>query len=149
MLDDILVVGVWTRNAVGGDDKYIEQAFQYFMDNFALLKSSKTLIAGDFNSNAIWDKKHRKKCHTNMVKMLDDLSIISAYHTIHNQKHGSETTHTFYQYRHSDKPYHIDYCFLSKTWQLLNAEIGSASKWLNLSDHLPLVTSLGLISDRV
>jgi exodeoxyribonuclease-3 len=34
---------------------------------------SKTIIAGDFNSNKIWDKKNRESNHSNVVEYLEKI----------------------------------------------------------------------------
>lgn len=48
---------------------------------------------------------------------------------------------TFYLYRHKDKGYHIDYCFIDKEI-LKKFEILNDIKWLEISDHLPIVIEI-------
>ncbi len=93
--------------------RYIEQVRKsiYFYDD--LMTNKQTLIVGDFNSNTIWDKKHRASNHSNVVKLLEDKGIISLYHLYHKQVQGKEFHPTYYMYRHKNRPYHIDYCFVS------------------------------------
>ena len=38
-------------------------------------------------------------------------------------------------YRHLDKPYHVDYIFMSSD-KIKDLEICDADKWLHLSDHV-------------
>lgn len=48
---------------------------------------------------------------------------------------------TFYLYRHLNKPYHLDYCFVSNDLlkRLSKVEVGNHSVWTSFSDHMPLV----------
>jgi hypothetical protein len=55
--------------------------------------------------------------------------------THYDEKQGAETRPTYYFYRHKDKPFHIDYVFVPKTWRLGAVEFGSFQEWGNLSDH--------------
>lgn len=77
------------------------------------LKDKKVIIAGDFNSNAIWDKWDRWWNHSDVVKEFEELGIKSLYHHLTNEKQGKETKPTFYLQRKLEKPYHIDYIFIS------------------------------------
>jgi endonuclease/exonuclease/phosphatase family metal-dependent hydrolase len=60
---------------------------------------------------------------------------------LNNEKHGEETQKTFYLYRHKDKCYHIDYCFLNPK-HLKNFEILDNDEWLKMSDHLPILVEI-------
>jgi endonuclease/exonuclease/phosphatase family metal-dependent hydrolase len=44
-------------------------------------------------------------------------------------------------YRHPDKAYHIDYCFVSSDFaeKITEVKIGTHKKWAKLSDHTPLI----------
>lgn len=140
---DFNLFAIWANNPTDRDGQYIEQvwkAVQYYSD---LLKDTKTILVGDFNSNTIWDKKHREGNHSNLVKLLEDRGIFSTYHLYHKQTQGAEVHPTLYMYRHRDKPYHIDYCFVSK--DLLNkvssVEVGDFDKWILHSDHVPVIVT--------
>ena len=101
------------------------------------------IIAGDFNSNAIWDYKHRLASHSMTVNKLTELQIHSVYHSHFSQVHGKETHPTFYLYRHENKAYHIDYCFASEYFmeRLTSVEVGDYQDWKNHSDHTPLIVN--------
>ena len=52
---------------------------------------------------------------------------------------GFTFTHpTLYMYRKKDKPYHIDYCFVSADLaeKLESVEIGAYDQWVQYSDHV-------------
>ena len=137
---DFILFAIWAFNNEDVNYNYIGQvwkAIHYYED---LLKTEKVIMIGDFNSNVIWDKLHRKSNHANVIEKLAELNIFSAYHHHLNQIPGEENHPTFYLYRHRDKPYHIDYCFASKEFIDLieNVEIGIYDDWNKLSDHKPL-----------
>lgn len=107
------------------------------------INESPILIAGDFNSNTIWDKYHPDNSHSDMVKKLKEMNIDSLYHYRENQLQGSETKKTLYMYRNKSKGYHIDFAFVTK--DLLDRsimEIGNADKWLDYSDHVPIIIDI-------
>jgi exodeoxyribonuclease III len=110
------------------------------------MSNKQTLLIGDFNSNTIWDKKHRASNHSNVVKLLDEKGIFSLYHLHHNQIQGKEQHPTFYMYRHKNKPYHIDYCFASADLasKLISVEVGDYDSWITLSDHVPFIVTFDL-----
>ena len=104
----------------------------------------KTLIVGDFNSNKIWDKWDRWWNHTDVVRELEELGIRSLYHEYFNEEQGEEKTPTFYLQKNSLKPYHIDYVFADKKLfeSAKKFEIGEKNKWLEWSDHMPILIEL-------
>ena len=103
-----------------------------------------TILIGDFNSNTIWDKEHRESSHSHVVKFLEERKIYSSYHLHYKQVQGKEEHPTLYMYRHKDKPYHIDYCFLSGdlATNLHSVEVGDFETWTQYSDHMPVIVTL-------
>jgi len=102
-------------------------------------------MLGDFNSNSIWDSEYpRTLNHSALVSRLDALGMVSAYHAYHDEEHGAETRPTFFLYRHENRPYHIDFAFLPKTWRdhIRNVDLGTFSDWSGHSDHVPLTVDL-------
>lgn len=129
--DSFDLLGIWTK------DPHIEEYYIYQCINKENY-NNKSILIGDFNSNTIWDKKHLRRSHSDVVKELKDIGLVSAYHYLNNESQGEETQNTFYQYRHLDKGYHIDYCFLSKEI-LSDFKILSDGPWIKFSDHIPLL----------
>jgi endonuclease/exonuclease/phosphatase family metal-dependent hydrolase len=108
----------------------------------AFIREAPTVMIGDFNSNAIWDKRHNERSHSLLVEKLAGLGLHSVYHVLEAEGHGSETIPTWYMYRHHDKGYHLDYAFAPM--QMIadaRVEIGAPEQWLGASDHMPLVTA--------
>jgi len=108
-----------------------------------LLKPERTVLAGDFNSNPIWDRPRRLGNHSAVVRFLKKRNIESVYHLHQMQEHGKEQHPTFYLYRHKEKSYHLDYCFVSADLaaRLHAVEVGEHTFWSKYSDHMPVIVS--------
>ena len=132
---------VWAYNPDDIEGRYVTQVWKAINFYDELLTERPTILIGDFNSNTIWDKKNRTDTHSGVVKLLADKGIFSAYHKHHKQKQGTEGHPTFYLYRHKDKPYHLDYCFVSKELlkKLKSVDVGEYEYWSKYSDHVPLI----------
>ncbi|WP_445749181.1 endonuclease/exonuclease/phosphatase family protein [Polaribacter sp.] len=132
------LLAVWTHRNNSPNFGYIGQFWKYFQVN---KKNFKTiLLAGDFNSNSIWDEWDRWWNHSDVVKDLQELRIESLYHKFTNEKQGFESKPTLFFQKKIDRPYHIDYFFGSDFFQkkLKFIEIGNPEKWLSKSDHMPI-----------
>jgi exonuclease III len=139
--NDLKIVAVWNHRANAKAFPYIGQFWLFMQNNKEKLRNS--IICGDFNSNTIWDNWDRWWNHTDVVRELEALEIVSLYHCQTGEEQGKEKQPTFYMHRNSDKPYHIDYAFIARS--MMNGsiiKIGSPSEWLELSDHMPLVVEL-------
>lgn len=74
-----------------------------------LIPSEPTVIMGDFNSNAIWDKRRKlARDHGALVNALAELGLVSSYHHLFGQAHGAETRPTHYFRWHEPEPFHLD-----------------------------------------
>ena len=137
--DSFNLVGVWTKDAK--THSYIGQLWKYLQTHKSKLAADQSVICGDFNSNVIWDKKHSGCNHSDVVRELDEIGIVSHYHHFHDEEHGEESQATLFLLKNLNKPYHLDYAFSSKS--LLPASSSEIiprdpEAWLSLSDHLPL-----------
>lgn len=141
--DEFVLIAVWANNPQDRDNQYIGQVWKAVNYYGNLLTMAKVIIAGDFNSNTIWDKNHRTGSHTMMVNKLAEMNIHSAYHQHHVQVQGKELHPTFHLYRHHSKPYHIDYCFASRYFlnRLAEVQVGTHHDWSHCSDHTPLIVT--------
>ncbi len=129
--DSFDLVAVWACRP------YIEEYYIYQNINISNY-SQDTIIVGDFNSNAIWDKKHYTRTHSTIVQQLSEIGICSAYHHITGEAQGKELTPTFYLYRHLEKGYHIDHCFAAAS-NIQNYCVLWDLEWLEKSDHMPIL----------
>lgn len=137
--DDFNLLGTWCHSTSGTGFSYIGQLWKYL--EIHKMKLNKCVIAGDFNSNVIWDRKNRCWNHSEVVKELRQLKIESLYlKNYENETEGKETRPTFFLHRNLGKPYHIDYIFASEEFvkSLKSFSIGLPDKWIEKSDHMPL-----------
>lgn len=131
------LLGVWTQYP------YIEEYYIYQYVNKHNY-NYKTILFGDFNSNERFDNKclnRKERGHTLTVNELNVLGFVDAYHYLSKEEQGRETKNTFYLYRHLDKGYHTDHCFiypkLLKSYKVLDED-----RWIKLSDHMPCVLEI-------
>ncbi len=134
---------IWANNPTDPDGQYVEQVWKAIHQYNRKLSGKNTVLAGDFNSNTIWDRKYRTGNHSHVVDRLKKKGIVSSYHLYHNQQQGSEAHPTYYLYRHKDKPYHLDYCFVSTDLanRIQSVEIGDHHQWSAYSDHVPVIVT--------
>ena len=134
------LLAVWAQDA-GGVMRYVRNAMDALDDHQALLGSQPAIVAGDFNSNSVWDLK-TKMGHSLLVERLRGLGLESAYHAHFNEQQGGESRPTFFQNRNMERPFHLDYVFLPRDWTALyHVEVGKPESWLKHSDHMPVVVS--------
>ena len=84
--------------------------------------------------------------HGATVDELYQLGFVDAYHHLSKEEQGSETKNTFYLYRHLDRGYHIDHCFVRPKW-LKTYEIFDDHYWLKYSDHVPCMLEIEIKGD--
>ncbi|MBS1512072.1 MAG: endonuclease/exonuclease/phosphatase family protein [Bacteroidetes bacterium] len=137
----LMLFAVWANNPADPDGQYVTQVWKAIHYYQRLIRKTNTILIGDFNSNTIWDKPRRNGNHSDVVKVLQRKGIESVYHVYHQQQQGKEKHPTLFLYRHEDKPYHLDYCFVSKDLleQLQYVEIGTHQSWCTFSDHTPII----------
>lgn len=137
----LILLAVWTKKANSEVFGYIGQMWKYLQLHKYKLKDEKVVIAGDFNSNKIWDKWDRWWNHTDVVNELEEVEIKSLYHHLKSEAQGEETQPTFFHQRKLEKSYHIDFVFTSRN--MINNKntisVGKPDDWLELSDHIPIL----------
>jgi endonuclease/exonuclease/phosphatase family metal-dependent hydrolase len=102
------------------------------------------VIAGDFNSNTIWDEWDRWWNHSDVVRELAKIGIKSVYHELNQLEHGKETIPTLFHRKNKDTSYHIDYVFVSDEImkKVILFQIENFENWLDVSDHVPLIIEI-------
>lgn len=139
----ISLLATWTRQANSPTFRYIGQLWKYLQRHQRFLMQRESALIGDLNSNTCWDVWDRWWNHSDVVRQLQEIGLESLYHHERGEAQGKEDTPTFFMYRHPDKPYHIDYAFLSETLlEGASLEVGAPSHWLEHSDHMPLIVHI-------
>ncbi|MEM8812752.1 MAG: hypothetical protein AAGF59_09055 [Pseudomonadota bacterium] len=146
------LMGVWAQNASGGVTRKRQlgplrrglSAYRSF------LTAGPTIVGGDLNNNAIWDRPGWRINHMAKVGIMDGLGLVSAYHALKGEAHGQETEPTHYwRDRRVDGPtYHLDYAFVprDRIACIKDFHIGSFDDWVGngLSDHVPVLVDIDL-----
>jgi exonuclease III len=138
-----LLFAVWTKTAQ--EHCYVEAAVRAVDLYRKQIASGPTVFMGDVNSNVIWDHQHPvDRCHTALVNQLSELGLVSAYHTFFEEAHGKETRPTYYFHWKESKPFHLDYCFIPKTWapNMREVRVEPYDTWKAHSDHRPLTVDI-------
>ena len=138
------LIAVWTKKV---EDKkknhinYIRQLHFALKEYESFIDDENVIITGDLNSNLIWERTGVDKNHQDVLDQLLDKNIHSSYHHFFKEEQGKETQGTYFHYHKEDRPFHIDFCFLSKNIldRLVNVEIGKFKDWIHLSDHVPMI----------
>jgi exodeoxyribonuclease III len=136
------LMGVWACPTGNRLDNYIGQVYRCVTDHSAWFNRKPVVVAGDFNSNARWDKERPGRNHTEVVRLLETYGTLSAYHAHFGEKQGAETRPTYYFHHRQDKPFHLDYIFAPTIWPVQSVQVGSFEDWGHLSDHVPVIVDL-------
>ena len=139
----LMLYAIWANNPDDPDGQYVEQVWKAIHHYDKHISDKQTILVGDFNSNTFWDRKYRVGNHSHVVKRLEEKGVYSCYHLHHKQIQGKEEHPTHYLYRHKDKPYHLDYCFVSAdiAEKISSVEIGDYDFWSKYSDHVPVIVT--------
>ncbi len=135
---DFNLLAVWTRPQPSYTHAFLNGLQAYAK----LLQRGPTVVAGDFNGSPAFDKPtQRNKWWTHGFAQLHEAGLVSAYHAFNAVEFGSEPHATHHFLRKAERPFHIDFCFVPRTWasKRLEARIVADPVWHTLSDHFPLV----------
>ncbi|WP_028299888.1 endonuclease/exonuclease/phosphatase family protein [Oceanospirillum beijerinckii] len=143
--DSFNLVAVWTRQANSPNFRYIGQFWKFLQEHWPKMAREPVIIAGDFNSNSRWDEWDRWWNHSDVVNQLASLGINSLYHDWFQEQQSQETRPTLFLQRKAEKPYHIDYVFLSRRLEekVSSLAVGQYDHWIDSSDHMPITFELG------
>ena len=137
-MSEYKMLGLWSHGAGAKAFAYIGQSWLFLQNNKDFFRNA--IVAGDFNSNVIWDAWDRWWNHSDFVREMGDLGLSSVYHAVHREQQGKELQKTFYLQRNKDKKYHIDYMFAEAGIinQTVNFLVHDFDEWKELSDHVPI-----------
>lgn len=143
---DLDLYAVWACKSNGVGRDYIGQVHRLLDHIESRHPRTRMIVAGDFNSNTIWDHEHGSKSHSEAVRRFKILGLDSAYHRATGEAHGAEKQATIYFRKSKAAPYHIDYAFLSEALLdgLRSVTVGTYEDWISLSDHAPVLVDFDL-----
>lgn len=135
----VTLLNVWTRE----EHQYIAGLHGALDRHFPRARPRQLVIAGDFNGNPIFRSDGTRRDFRTMVTRLEErFRLQSAYHVATGDPFGDERTPTYYFQWDRRKPYHLDYCFVPRTWTIREVEVGTFRRWRGLSDHVPIVVDV-------
>lgn len=143
--EDFTLIAVWTKRMPGFS--YGKVLFSALEEYGSFIKNRPVIIMGDFNL----DKRVPSSYtgiggYKKMMDLFEGYGLKSCYHSLSNEEFGSEGQATYYHYGKMDKPFHIDYCFVSEDilQSMEQFKIGLGKEYLPFSDHVPLVLEFTL-----
>jgi exodeoxyribonuclease III len=139
------MLAVWAcRTGTRRADNYVGQVYQALMSHPGWFDRTPVVLAGDLNSNQIWDSERRVGNHSDVVRILAERGLVSVYHQFFGEVQGAESRPTIYLFRHAHRPFHLDYIFLPEEWakRLKTVEVGNYERWSKLSDHCPVTVEI-------
>ena len=138
---DCHVLAVWAMGHKEKARSYVGQVYHAVHHYANFIRRRETILLGDFNSNAIWDRERKVSNHSALVKVLAEANLMSVYHEYFGEAPGQERQATYFHHRSPHQGYHLDYCFVPKSWlaRLQSVTIGPFEPWCGYSDHAPLV----------
>lgn len=106
-----------------------------------LLAEGDVVLLGDFNNNASYGKPWGE-----LLEAMEPFDLISAYHTFFAEDFGKETRPTYFHRAKEKSQFHVDYCFLPRSWasRIARVTVGAHEDWCDVSDHVPLVVDLSI-----
>ena len=137
-------IGIWGQRPNYADD--VMRTLDAYDD---VLRSGPSVVMGDLNSGTNLNKaRSPSKGHSRILCRLDDLGLVSAYHSFHHVEHGHETHPTYRHLFKPTRPWHIDFCFVPASWgaSLEGVNTIDGTEWAKRSDHLPLKVDLQFTS---
>ena len=151
---EFTLLAVWTKEYPDAKPfvPYVMQTWNALQKYEKSLGDDRFIMAGDFNSTPTVEPKSAKDAegnkvnHERIVEFLAGKGIHSAYHRHFGEQHGEEKQPTHYWTGKKDKPFHLDYCFVSASLLdcLKAVEVGTFDEWHKYSDHMPLIVDFDL-----
>jgi len=133
-------LGIWGQGA-----DYVGDVLRTLDAYGDLLRSGPAVVMGDLNSgNTLGDVRSPSKRHQRLVDAFGDVGLTSAYHAYHGIEHGHERHATYFHQFKRSRPWHIDFCFVPRTWapRLANVKVLDRAAWTAQSDHRPLLVDI-------
>jgi endonuclease/exonuclease/phosphatase family metal-dependent hydrolase len=137
------VAAVWTAATNDVATSYLQA--HDGIDRYAKwIQERPTIILGDLNMDASYTRSALPR----LVDSAKKLGLVSAYHDFFGEQFGSESRHTYFYRGRSSGAYHLDYCFVPRSWvQFIQmVTVGEHAEWENVSDHVPVIVDMAIPS---
>jgi hypothetical protein len=141
--ESFTLLAVWSK--ANQRYRYVTAVIKALQRYRALFTGSPVVVMGDLNTNLFWDSHHPAgENHSALMDLMEDLGLVSAYHHFFGEAQGCETRPTCYLLWKRERPYHLDYCFVPRSWasRIRRVDVGSYEEWQRHSDHRPLLVEL-------
>jgi hypothetical protein len=138
----IQLVAVWLND--GAD--YVIPTIAAWETLRPYVESGPTILAGDFNQSVVFDKgKGQGRRFGDVLRLLGDAGLASAWHDSTDEKHGEESQATLHWRWQEASRFHIDYVFYPpQALSVTSARLGTYPQYVaeKISDHVPLIVDL-------
>jgi len=137
------VLGIWSQ--LGTGRRYVDDVLRSLDAYDDVLRSRPTVVMGDLNSGPHMNGSTTlSKGHARLLAAFTALDMVSTYHLFHKVDHGCELDATYRHLFKATEPWHIDFCFVPKTWarNVTSVQVLDGGNWRRESDHHPLRVDL-------
>lgn len=137
------ILSVWTGGNEDKNKDYLNALNSFLKKNKDWVFQNDTFIMGDFNSNLIYNKKEQQ-IHREMLNLMTELGLCSAYHHYFQDEQGKEKQPTFYFHKKKESPFHMDFIFIPEKLKdkIKKIEVGIFDDWHTYSDHMPVIMDI-------
>ena len=135
------LLAVWALNFQPTSGLTMPDALRFYC---RFLSRRDAVVAGDFNNSVFWDRPGKPTNFEGIANSLAKLGLTSAYHAVTKESFAQERQPTLWFLKRPHQGYHIDYCFVPRSWLSSTATvwIGQHGEWLVHSDHAPLLVTI-------
>ncbi len=135
------LLAVWALNFRARSGCTMLDALRHYR---AFLAAADAVVAGDFNNSVFWDRPGKPTNFARVAETLTGCGLSSVYHAATGEAFAQEHAPTLWFLKRPLQGYHIDYCFVPRSWltSSVSVSVGLAEQWLLYSDHAPLVISV-------
>src|SRR5262249_50262925 len=134
------LVGLWAQGP-----HYVEEVLLTVGGCSRFARRGPVILMGDLNTGSrLGDGSSLTPNHSPVLDACTSLGLVSAYHAFHRLDPGMETHATYFHQFNRSKPWHIDYCFVPRSWapHLTKVDVVDSRKWASRSDHRPLLVEI-------
>ncbi len=140
----VIIVAVWVDSL----QECVPPTLRALEQLRPVIASRPAILAGDFNQSIALDRKRGPgRRFADVLRVMQELGLESAWHSSRQEEHGKETSATLYWQWNQAKPFHIDFAFASASLNVESATLGTFDQYVGgkISDHVPLVVDYAFV----